>query len=377
MNKIGILTYHHNYNYGTELQAIALQYYIENKLCKECEIINYQPDDGYSGKVLIETRIRRSLHYIKHFRKYFTLFKNRYNVREKKKQFDVFLQEYMRVSPRITQKSNLVDIVSNYSTVAVGSDQTWNPLVSQWETFLLDYVQDGTKKVAYAPSLGTGEIPQGYLEIYKNSLASFSYISCREASGATFLSELLNRDVKVVLDPTMLLKKEEWLKFASPISAVKKPYLLVYMLGDNADHRRVILNIANRYNLNIVSLPISFREMLDTNGTGVYCGPGGFISLLNDADFICTDSFHGTMFSINFNKDFYAFTKFGKDETGSDNKRLFDALSMFSLEDRMYKGNEPTNRYIDYDRTNSIINTMRLEANEFLKNALCECKDMK
>lgn len=371
MGRLGILTYHHYYNYGSALQAYALQKYLSQNFDCDVEIIDYISQNEYVGKKLLFKRIERITSYIKEFPKYFTLSTNRSKQIQKMRMFDQFFEKVLVVSSqRVNTINGIKQLCQQYQGVMIGSDQTWNPHVTCWKAFLLDYFEDNTViKLSYAPSLGTAKLPAELVEIYKNALSKFQALSCRERGGAAFLSELLNRKVEFALDPTLLLTPEDWEEIASPVD-VKEPYLLTYFLGDNKEHRKAVARIAAEKDLKIVALPVSYLEIKNKAIDRQYVGPGGFIFLVKNASFICTDSFHGTMFSINFGKDFVSFPKRNDADINSDNNRLYDVLQVFGLEERLGTGDNIATTPVDYEAVNKKLTELRESSRHYLKNAM-------
>ncbi len=373
MKKIGILTYHRYYNYGTALQAYALKKYM-NDNCDCCaELINYVGKSRYSGKDLIKLRIKRIFVYIRDFNIYLTQYKNRSYQVQKNKEFDEFFSNKMELPDIvISVVEDIKQASEKYDGIIIGSDQTWNPYVAFRKEFLLEYIDGNmTTKLSYAPSLGIGKVPTDMEDEYRNALSDFKALSCRERGGAAFLSELLGRKVEFVIDPTLLLNPEDWEDIIKPVE-INEPYLLTYFLGDNKEHRKAAERIAREKNLKIVSLPISYLEMKNKAIDKRYPGPGGFVSLIKNASFICTDSFHGTMFSINFGKDFMSFPKRNDADINSDNNRLYDALEVFGLTERLGTGEKLITDPIDYGRVNEILNSLRRSSEQYLKNAIDE-----
>ncbi len=372
MSKIGILTYHHYYNYGTALQAYALEHYISKKIGCDVEIIDFILADEYVGRRLLFIRAKRMITYLRHFKKYYTLWKGRDAQKNVQECFEKFFREYFNVSERrVMEMNGLQEVCKDYSAIMIGSDQTWNPYVSGWRYFLLDFLEDGIDKICYAPSLGTGKIPAEYKEEYFNALSDFKALSCREQGGAAFLTDFLQRRVESVLDPTLLLTQEDW-KALSEERKSEEPYLLTYFLGDNLEYRKVAKKIAKENGLKIIALPMSYHEMCDKKLEKQFVGPKGFITLICNASFICTDSFHGTMFAINFEKQFLSFVKRNDEEIDSDNNRLYDALHMFGLESRMVKNGLVDGTIIDYDIVRKKLSQYRKKSHDYLSNTVSE-----
>jgi len=347
-----------------------LQKYTSHKLDCDAELIDYTARNEYVGKRLIFTRIKRFGTYLRNASKYYTLYRNQQNQAIKCRAFDAFFEKHLTVSEKKADTlEGVAAVCAQYGALMIGSDQTWNPFVSTKGAFLLDYLDTPAVKLAYAPSLGIGKIPAEHEERYKRALSDFQALSCRERGGAAYLSELVGRPVSFVLDPTLLLTPADWEQIAEPV-AIGEPYLLTYFLGDNKAHRREAKRIAAEKNLKIVSLPVSYLEMWDKQAIKKYVGPGGFISLIKNASFICTDSFHGTMFSINFGRDFVSFPKRDDAEANSDNNRLYDALDVFGLQNRLFLKGTAESGAIDYASVHAKLTALRASSHAYLQKAV-------
>ena len=371
MKKIGILTYHKQYNYGTVLQAYALQKYISNKFDVDIEIIDYTAKNEYVGKKLFLTRVKRIGFYISHLSKYIILYLNKNNQRKRIEEFEqFFLKDLVMSAKSLETQKEIANYCKKYDAIIIGSDQTWNPYVGQVEDFLINYItNEKIIKLSYAPSIGIKRIPDDYKDLYAEALSKFKALSCREFQGAKNLSSILNRNVEFVLDPTLLLNKDQWGAVASEVF-IKDPYLLVYFLGDNKEYRKFVEKIALMKGLKIVALPMSYLEMKKENIDKQYVGPKSFLSLVKNAALICTDSFHGTMFSINFEKQFIVFPKRSNKDIKSDNSRIYDALKVFDLEDCLWNGASFIIKNIDYVEVNQKLEKLRNMSYKYLEKAL-------
>ena len=376
MKTVGILTYHHYYNYGTMLQALALQYYISN-LGYESEIIDYQHDTSMSLQKKIALRIRRFPIYIKEHDKYRTLAKNEAYQKERKEEFERFYTQNVKVSKqKYTCIEDLQRNKPNYDGYVIGSDQTWNPYVSNRpEAFYLTFVADDHKKGSYAPSLPVTDMTDEHKAFLKSKLDCFAYVSCREATGARELEKILNRNVPCVIDPTLLLNCSQWQQYEDELDIkLEGDYILVYFLGDNKEHREFVRHIQEKTGYQVLTIPMSYLEMKDTDWTKVVVGPDGFFRLIHGAKIVCTDSFHGTMFSINYHKQFFSFCKMKDGEMASNNSRLYDSLALFSLEDRIIKSVSDIDSVtqINYEEVEKKLESERTKATNYLETMLSD-----
>lgn len=372
MKSIGIITYHHYYNYGTMLQALALQKKIE-ECGYQSEIIDYKTKRLTSVKNTFFLRLKRVPIYILEFQKYNTLRKSRADLDEKNRAFERFYNQYLKVSN--TAYDSVDELNSEcpvYDGYIVGSDQTWNPFVSgRPEAFYLPFVKNDAKKGSYAPSLAVSSLTEEQSRFIKERLSCFKWLSVREKTGAQLLESVLGKNVTQVLDPTLLLDKEQWMQYGSHKFDEEK-YIFVYLLGEKKEHRKIIDNLQKKLGLKVICMPVSYLELANKNYKHVYGGPDDFISLIANAELVCTDSFHGTMFSINFEKQFYSFCKTDDNVVSSENSRLKDALEMFGVEDRLITDTPSKIVEINYKEIIKKVNREKEKSLSYLQEMLID-----
>lgn len=375
MKTIGIITYHHYYNYGTMLQALALQEKVE-QLGYQAELIDFKQDNSLSRYEMLKLRIKRMPVYIKERKKYRALADSREKIKEKNELFEQFYKTYLHVGKKkYTTTQQLMENPPVYDGYVVGSDQTWNPFVANSpEAFFLPFVENKSKKGSYGPSLAVKSLSDEKEKEYRKKLSNFSFLSCREQDGAQLLSRITQKEVKGVLDPTLLLSAKEWGKYCE-FEIPKEPYILVYFLGEKSEHRRAVEKIQKLTNWKIISLPAAYLEMENNDYKKVWGGPKEFLSLIRGAALICTDSFHGTMFSINFQRNFFSFCKSSDSEESSENSRLYSALNIFGLSNRIIHNMDNLTAEdisIDYKNVIPILEEQRRDSIEYLENMLFE-----
>ena len=375
MKTIGIITYHHYYNYGTMLQALALQGKVE-QLGYQAELIDFKQDNSLSRYEMLKLRIKRMPVYIKERKKYRALADSREKIKEKNELFEQFYKTYLHVGKKkYTTTQQLMENPPVYDGYVVGSDQTWNPFVANSpEAFFLPFVENKSKKGSYGPSLAVKSLSDEKEKEYRKKLSNFSFLSCREQDGAQLLSRITQKEVKCVLDPTLLLSAKEWGKYCE-FEIPKEPYILVYFLGEKSEHRRAVEKIQKLTNWKIISLPAAYLEMENNDYKKVWGGPKEFLSLIRGAALICTDSFHGTMFSINFQRNFFSFCKSSDSEESSENSRLYSALNIFGLSNRIIHNMDNLTAEdisIDYKNVIPILEEQRRDSIEYLENMLFE-----
>lgn len=379
MKKIGIITILKTNNYGAELQAYATQAML-NKLGYNAEIIDYL---FYKNPGHIKTKASSpSFNYgfVKKVKE--TLypiiekFKAKSNQKSNKRRterFEKFHTENTKMSPTYRTMDELYAAKNDYDVYMVGSDQVWNPdIYSSILPYMLAFAPEGKKRVAYASSFGVSAIPQEQQWLYKKYLPEFSSIGVREQNAVEMVKELGGKDATWVLDPTLLLDKEDWTKVASNAYDDKKNYILLYELTpcpyilELAKHMREkngmeIVRICK--NASIEDKDTSVRNIIDA-------GPAEFIRLFANAGMVITNSFHGTAFSINFSKEFYTVTPARK----HNNSRQRSILELFKLQDRLTAENTPIENIsigsIDYAAVSTILENERKKSIDFITNAI-------
>ena len=362
--KIGILTFHWGTNYGGILQAYALQCFLRSSNF-DAEIINYAPKT-FRDNFLLCFR-SRSISSIK---------KNIFNFLKERK-LRRFRNEQLFLSPvRIYDLSDCTWLKNRYQTVIVGSDQVWNPYSKFLRVYGLGFAAEEINTVAYAASIGVSEIPENKKDYLKQNVKSVKHISCREYEGAEALSRLLDRNIPSVLDPTLLLDKDAWAAYASSENK-KEKYVLCFFLGSLKYPRRIAMRIAKENRCKLYIIPGSPRDILTLGKIADGCGPREFLNLFLNADFICTDSFHGTAFCLNFNKPFYSFCRRGFDEKTSYLSRIRDLLETVHLQDRLIYPDSKVSfkiENVDFSVANKVLVEERKKSMAFLINALSDGK---
>ena len=257
----------------------------------------------------------------------------------------------------------------NVDFFVAGSDQVWNPAFSntmdQWKYYLLDFVHDG-KRISYAASIGVDRLDKTYQTDFKAALLKYSAVSMREESGRRIVKELTGRDAEVLIDPTMMLDKSDWLKIAHKPKKIDtdRPYILTYFLGGRSERvNRTLNQFAQEYKCQVYNL-------MDLSQPEVYVsGPSEFIYLFSRAKLILTDSFHACVFSFLFEKPFLVYAREG--EYNNMMSRLDTFLKKFHLE-RKYVDSGLPNDILesDYQKGYEVLSKERQKTMEYLKSAM-------
>ncbi len=345
MKRIAIVTIQ-SMNYGNRLQNYALQ-----EVLKEFGSVKTLQKNSNSIGILAE--LKKCIHILRSKTRadYFALF-NRYI------QYDRCI---LAESPSIAEK---------YDYFVAGSDQIWNPLFDfNGGRELLTFAKPN-QKIAFSASIGLDKLPNEYIEKYKSCLCDFKAISMREDLGTRIVKEITNRsDVISVLDPTLLLSKIEWNRICKKSRfQPKSRYIFKYILGiDNEDIEREINKYALERGLAIFDLKES------TKGDKRPIGPAEFVSLIANSDVVFTDSFHGTVFSMIYERTFFTIIRPPQNGYGDMSSRIYSLLKCFNMMDRiLYKADEIKNMsdICSFTEMYSILEEQRKLAIEFLKKNL-------
>lgn len=364
MKKIGLMTWFTYDNYGSLLQCKAMLEIIKI-LGYDSELVNYEPRTPYkSNRTVLEfgNQIIK-----KGYKKIF--------VRKKKKIFQskkmAIFRDELEKSKEVNTKSELFILNDVYDAFVCGSDQIWAPTAYD-ENYFLSFVRDNNKKIAYAPSIGLPVIENNFIkEHMKNLISQFQFLSTREDQGAKLIYQLTGRDAKVVLDPTLLLTKQEWEPNIAGIS--HKDYILTYFLGENKKHRKICKEIAKKLNKKLLIIPSNPCDYEDKDCIHDDIGPKEFLGLIDHSYMVLTDSFHGTIFSLNFKKPVIPFKRF-KDDNMSQNSRIYNILNSLNLNNLLFEDDIDKSiecaLSVDYKEVDRLLNSLRKSSIEYLKNSL-------
>lgn len=366
--KIGIITQHRVVNYGSMLQAYALQEKLVELGC-ESEIIDYYPErftplgmlkrikeksDKLKKHLSVRTAARIIIipSYFIRFKMFFAFMKSKMNLTEK-----VY---------RTEEELNAEQF--DYDVYCTGSDQVWN---SGWNEkieypYFLSFAPDSARKISYAASFGKNELSEDEVEETKALLERYDAISLREISGVAILKGLGIDDAVNVLDPTLLLNGEEWRKISSK-RFDNDEYIFVYNLNRNKVIDDYAENLSKKTGLKVKYISYQLHEAF-RNGK-MYCNPKveDFLSLIDNAKYVVTDSFHATAFSLNFNTEFVIVYP------GKYNTRLQSILEITGLTNRVAKNNNDLGiieNKIDFTAVNQILDSKREESLDWLNKAV-------
>lgn len=365
MKKVGIITMHRVQNYGSALQAYALQTYI-GKLGYAAELIDYiYPNAKHKQHVPLKKRIKHFL---------FELLFAR-TQRRKSERFERFYSVFYKCSAeQFPSADSLMAYDYPYDILVTGSDQVWNPThVLNDTVFFLPFARPHTPTIAYAPSFSVASIPQEYTGTIRPYIEVYDYLSVREKSGLDIVRTLTDREAELVCDPTLLLTSEEWGTLAEMSDyAITEPYILVYVLNyaynPYPEINAIIEQVQQELGLPLILLDAPLLDMNFKNARFVkYAGPLDFLRLMRHASFVITTSFHGTAFALNFGIPFYSVIR---DRSGFDT-RMVDLLDAVGA-DRAIVYNQPIDKPIamDYADVRPCLETLRRHSQEYILNSL-------
>lgn len=399
-NKVGCVVIMHpgQCNYGSSLQGFATIKKVAD-LGFDFEIIRYNKKRSISSSIKNFIGLMRSGAY-----------KQWKYMQQKKKDLkghpEFARTRLIRIKAVDSFKSNYLDSVSkfyngyeelqkgskNYGVVFVGSDQVWGPLSLYSRFYNLYFVDENVPKFSYASSFGVSEIFPWQRKGVAGFLNRMQMIGVREQRGKEIVKELTGKEAMVVCDPTFLLTVDEWLKamqeneksrgqkrFQEPYS-INEPYILTYVLGERKDVREQIKKLKKKSGLKVVNLPHidNYHAMDDTLGDiNLYdVDPFDFIRLIKDAQYIITDSFHGSVFSILMHKKFITFYRKPSTEKGNTNSRIDSLFNIFGLSERLYNADiyKQIQKDIDYDHVDQKVDALRTDSLDFLRRGLSLCK---
>ncbi len=341
--KVGIVTIYDFFNHGNRLQNYALEQTLI-KLGHEVTTLAITPKKVYAYVLPVASflpcipvisRMNKSK---KHTKKYL---------------HNVIINNF--------SKKRLQKLDDEFDAFIIGSDQVWNPkyMANKFVSFLKFAGKE--KCVAYAPSFGVDKLPKNLEKEFSEGLSHIKYLSVRENEGKDIIEKQIGGvgNAELVVDPTFLLEKKDWEKFAEPVKNKPKDYILTYFLAPKKEYKQKVKEIEEKYNLEVVNMNSSFDKFYKAN-------PSQFVDLLLGAKLVCTNSFHGHAMSIILERPFVSFLSFK-----STKSRIKTLLKMTGLEDRNWEKLQEKDYFaLDYADVREKIKQEREKSFSFLENAL-------
>lgn len=383
MKPIGLVTCYFHHNYGSMLQAYATEmimqqmelpyqtiackapitYMESNKLLYIAKKLLIGDWKMRLGKMKIEMEKRRNPEFAK-------------NWEVRNKAFDEFAQTYFHVSPYCKNRAELSRMAENYSAFLVGSDQLWRTDSVEHGYYTLEWVPDNIRKIAYSTSIGVKEVPWFQVEKNKRFMNRFDHIALREQSACDLVYKLTGRKVQVVLDPTLLFTGEQWLDIQQKEPLTDGKYIFCYLLGDNPQQRELIKQVKAKTGYKIVALQHLDDYIPSDEGfadEAPYVGPREFLNYIRNAEYVFTDSFHCSVFSILYKKNFFTFSRFAEGAKQSTNTRIDNLLHIAGLEDRRMTADKTADSVVkfkgSFEGVDGRLDALRKSSMEYLHKA--------
>lgn len=385
---IGICIKYFHENYGGMLQAYATVSMLEN-----CEI-PYELIQYEKKRTLVEVvkSMPRLLNGVLLNDKYEAFLKKQgfkkhpefaENDAIRMKAFEIFKnQKFIKLSPVFKGYAALCEGGKKYSAVITGSDQLWSPAGLPTNYYNLMFVPDDTLKISIASSFGVKEIPWYQKKRTIQYLNRIEYISMRENRGSEIVKELTGRDVPTILDPVFFLSKNEWLERIPNKREINEPYIFAYFLGTTQEYRNAVKKLAHDKGMKVVALRHMDQYVEEDENFGDFApydvSPERFLNLLRNAEYVCTDSFHGTAFSILNEKQFVVFNRYAENSSFSKNSRIDTLCVNFGLENRRYKNGMDLSAVvkddIDYKAVGEKYKNLKQVTDQYLNTVLKEIR---
>lgn len=340
MTKIGIMTFLHNDNYGSILQALALQTSLW-ELGYEAEHIDYRPSRLEKTRNLLKSGNSPAL-VLEGMRKRGVRSYGATNVLHER-----FLREHLALSDACHDHTALKRAAERYDLLLCGSDQIWSPV---WlnPAYFLDFTN--RPRIAYAASLGVKELPSAAKRRRIAGLVKpFAAVSVREAEGAALIEKLTGSSPVVMPDPVMLRTREQWQAVMKPM-ARQEPYLLCYFIGDQPAYWRKVEALSRQLDAAILVVPKTAEAYQSGLTIKEDVAPDDWLGLLSGAAHIITDSFHASAFACILNRPFTVMRRYREDDPENKNSRVDQLLRMLELTDTANPDWNEVNERLDRER---------------------------
>lgn len=375
--KIAVVTFHRANNYGATLQAYALTFKL-NQMGADAELLDYRAP-------VIEKLFHNFMPLTKSLKGIWVFLHHRF-IRDAStyQAFASFRREVMQISSHSYRTSDeLASTEKDYDKFVAGSDQIWNPDIfsesklNQDYTYMLNFVQNRQKKCSYAASIGISELSADKSAKYSKYLSDFSQLSVREHKAVEMLESLLSRDILAVCDPVLLLNPLEWRRVEKPVNIPNKEYILVYSVGGGKTLLSYADELAKKEQCAVYTIQPPVVATASNNRkqllTGI--GPAEFLWLIRNARAVITSSFHGTAFSLLFQRPLHVVQE-TKKQSGNRNSRFDSLFRYFSIKDsQLEEKNCSAGRVISIappQHNNEALSISKSESLDFLSRIISE-----
>lgn len=371
MKKIGIITFHNSYNCGSMLESYAMLKTLE-KIDSDTEIINFS---NKGQKKLYSVFFENNS--VKNIIKNLIILPHSFKIRRNNIEYEKFKNRNFKLSKKYLENSELVD--DDYSIVVAGSDQIWNITIDDFDdAYFLNWVSNA-KKVAYAPSFGAKNITKysNNVDKYKEFINNFDALSVRELNGKKWIKEMTDRNAELLIDPTLLLSQEEYNLIVDDTCTPKEDYIFFYCPGFKRELCEFVKEISKKYKLPVIvwSTKSYYTKSIFTFGFKLpkYESPSIYLSLIKNAKLVFTTSFHGTIFSTIYRKNFYTLKN---GEMYGEDDRVITLLKQIGMENRLVEPVIDQNKNylesIDYNDYEEKICELKAKANNYITQNIGE-----
>ncbi len=376
MAKIGILTStpSFNDNYGAVLQAYALQVKLTELGHEPWDLVYRDKSERVPEKKGTPLERFKAIFLSGNsFSSGIAVVKTKRSRALRERAFRSFLAERLSVAPGTLDYGWLVEHVSDYDAYICGSDQVWNPRCHGGVNdpgYFLQFACGVRRTVSYAPSFGVSVLPESCLQNLGDYASNIDFVSVREDSGAKLLSEA-GIDAQVVVDPTLLLAAADYDLAATRPDWLPERYLAVYKFGERSEYDKRIRATARRLGLDVVNIPARLDSPFRTRWN---LGPAEFLAIIRDAELVCTDSFHATVFSTVYRTPCIVFPRDTPGSKKSMNSRMEGLLRRLGMEARYASTpagwDNALQAELDYDEAHRRLAEWRSDSEAFLQKAL-------
>ena len=376
MNKIGIATVHTGYNYGSSLQAFATKMILRElgyegvSLSQKGSLVNGR--DIRIKKVLMITL--KMLLQPNNIKKRMLVYSDNINKpysQKTKELFDKFRNEKINPSQYTWNELKKEAHSEKFTAFICGSDQIWNSEALYVDPQYYLRFSPKEKRIAFAPSFGRNYIAKYNEGIISKYIKDIPYISVREETGVPLIEALTDRKAVQLIDPTLVLDSKKWDKYLGIDNEKEhdQPYILAYFLNEPSIFaKKYILQLAEMHNLRVIALPYN-RSVSEWFDSSPDAGPIEFIKYIKNASYVCTDSFHGTAFAVNYEVPFYTFEReYGK--AGKQSSRLESFLKIVSLEIFFNPSIELLGEKADFSKSRISLEAERLKSIQYLTESI-------
>ena len=341
--KVGIVSPYGLYNCGNRLQAYAV-WHLLNKRGLDAEQVltpsldQHRGPKAYAKEIVYSVAPRSS----------------------KAKRFRAF-KEFDNLMPKRRFRNEEDVSQVGYDYAVIGSDQIWNPNHIYPSSTVFGGFVDPGRRICLSPSFGVSELPSGIEGVYRDGVSKIKWLSVREDAGAEIIGKLTGRQSAVLLDPTFALTRDDWGVVASDEKVPTKPFVFSYFLGsEGAQSEKFASDFAKKIGCEHVN-------MMDSSGIWYETGPQDFIGMIRHAAFVCTNSYHATVFSLIYNKPFRVF---GRVDGPSMSSRIDSLVRRFNIGDRVADGEISLEEREIKSRADDVIIEQRVKINSYLDSAL-------